>query len=176
MAEVITGTPLDTVLDPADAFEPGERRRASQGGRGRGRGRGSGRGRGPRSRRGVRGGPHSVARYGRILEDPSKGWHIRTPAAHSVSLDREFSRDVFAERARLFCSSAMSQLRIENRTWVTGYEGRACYSTDGHPAEVPELDEWAHSSARFGHTTRRPQRPLSLRCSSASVAPDWVEL
>jgi hypothetical protein len=113
MAEIITDTPLDTVLDVADALEPAERRRASRGGRGRGRGRGSGRGRGAGSRRGVRGGPHSAARYGRIPEDPSKGWHIRTPAAHGVTLDREFSRDVIAERARLFCSSAMSQLRIE---------------------------------------------------------------
>jgi hypothetical protein len=54
-----------------------------------------------------------TASYGRILEDPSTGWHIRPPAAHTIMLDWEISRDVIAERARLFCGSAMSQLRIE---------------------------------------------------------------
>jgi hypothetical protein len=114
MATVNTDTPLDSQLDADDAPETGERRRGSRGrGRGRGRDRGSGRGRSPGSRRGVRGRTLGAASYSRILEDPSKGWHIRTPAAHAVMLDREFSRDVIAERARLFCSSAMSQLRIE---------------------------------------------------------------
>jgi hypothetical protein len=114
MATVNTDTPLDSQLDADDALETKQRRRSSRGrGRGRGRDRGSGRGRSPASRRGVRGRTLGAASYSPILEDPSKGWHIRTPAAHAVMLDREFSRDVIAERARLFCSSAMSQLRIE---------------------------------------------------------------
>lgn len=65
------------------------------------RGRGGGRGRGGNTRKGA------------THVDPSQGWRIRVPSTPAVAMESQFASDVLEERARLFCSSAMSQLRME---------------------------------------------------------------
>lgn len=52
---------------------------------------------------------HSAAPY----DDPSTGWRMCTPQSQRVMLERDFASSVIAERARLFCCSAMSQLKVE---------------------------------------------------------------
>jgi hypothetical protein len=81
--------------------------------RGMGRGRGRPTSRCGRGRRGGRGG-HTVSRVGGGRHDElSEGWRIRTPKVQGVVLEEKFSRSVIAERARLFCTSAMIQLKVE---------------------------------------------------------------
>ena len=69
--------------------------RSRRGGRGRGRGR-------KRGRIGTRG-----------EFDPSAGWRIVDKKDEGIVLEEDFMKDVIAERARLFCSSAADRLEVE---------------------------------------------------------------
>ncbi|PXF43284.1 hypothetical protein BWQ96_06981 [Gracilariopsis chorda] len=81
--------------------------------RGRGRARdSSGRGRGAtrgRSRGRGRGGGTTGARH----EDPSEGWTLNRTACETVVLESAFAEKVIQNRARMFCSNAVTQLKLQ---------------------------------------------------------------
>ena len=103
-------------------FVRGHVRGRLRGGRGRGRGQNSARGR-THGGRGVRRGRGRGRGTGRGLrplttvqsQDASKGWTIAPDVCSNVVMEQEFAQKVIGERARLFCSAAVSKMVTECR-------------------------------------------------------------
>lgn len=87
-----------------------------------------------------------------------------TPQSQGVMLERDFASSVIAEKARLFCCSAVGQLRVERvareqpatRSGVALQSCREVADREGStPAEVPDAETASLRALAEGRRNKR---------------------